>query len=348
MSTENDISPEMFKQAFFNALEQVGEHGNMEKTAFAASQMTRRKLREDRFCPAILPFEDVSNSDLDRFLKSERLAIICEMEPDSPGAIGIPFEGTGDSFGYYGDKYLLQFFSNTTPEWTKNIDRLRTYRMDLRELICDNSLRDLSRKCDVKFMEIVDKVCGLLPAGINEDGLEQNVWYPGGLTRDNWVNSTLLLGDRDLLNGCFLCNRRTFAEFQRWTRNEAGGDVSQDLFLKGNRAFESAKVGNIDFIVTMKSDLVPNGVIYEFTKPNYLGRAASLQKPTMYIKKDKDIIRFSCREKIGMTIANKAGVQKVTFSDLVTLRGGDGRMESADFGQDGLPTTKVYTRSARS
>lgn len=316
--------PVMFKQAFFSAMESAD--GSLTKQAEAASMMTRRKLREDAFSPAIIPHEDVTNDKLDYFLDSERIAIIYEMEPDSFGAKTIPFEDTGDSLGYYGDKYLLQFYSNTTPEWTKNVDRLRTYRGDLRSLITDNSLRDLSRRKDVKFMAGVDAIVGSVKGGMSPYGLEQNVVYPGRMNRDNWINSTLLLKDRDLLNGVFLVNQRTFTEFARWTRNEMGGDMAQDLFMKGNRAFEKAQVAGIDFIVTMKHDLVPNGVMYQFTKPNYLGKAGVLQKPTMYVKKDKDILRFSCVEKLGVTIANTAGVQKVTFLGLTGENGGDGRL----------------------
>lgn len=321
-------NPQMFKQAFFSALD--GADGSLTKQAEAASMMTRRKLREDAFSPAIIPHEDVTNDKLDYFLDSERIAIIYEMEPDSFGAKSIPFEDTGDSLGYTGDKFVLQFYSNTTPVWTKNVDRLRTYRSDLRSLITDNSLRDLSRRKDVKFMAGVDGIVGTVPAALSPTtSLEQNVVYPGRMTKDNWINSTLLLKDRDLLPGVFLVNQRTFTEFQRWTRNEMGGDMAQDLFLKGNRAFEKAQVAGIDFIVTMKHDLVPNGVMYQFTKPNYLGKAGVLQKPTMYIKKDKDILRFECREKLGVTIANTAGVQKVTFLGLTGENGGDGRL-SAD------------------
>jgi hypothetical protein len=46
----------------------------------------------------------------------------------------------------------------------------------------------------------------------------------------------------------------------------------------------------------------------------------------MYVKKDKDILSFSCREMIGVTIANTAGVQKVTFQDVANQYGGDGRI----------------------
>jgi hypothetical protein len=126
-----------------------------------------------------------------------------------------------------------------------------------------------------------------------------------------------------------------------------GGDFSQELNKKGSRAFETAEFSDIKFIVTMKSDLVPNGAIYEFTEPNYLGRAGVLQKPTMYVKKDKDILRFSCKEILGVSIANMAGVVKVTYDELVDgtgagvggdhriLNGAEATQADKDFGAIG-------------
>lgn len=333
MANEID-NPQLFNQQLCDALAAHGD-GILKEASEAATKMTRRKLREDAFSPAIIPHEDITNSDLDRFLDREDPGMICEMEPDSMGAKTISFDDTPDTAPYYGDKYLLVFYSNTTPEFTKDVNFLRTYRMDLREVITDNALRDLSRQKDHKFMAGVNKIVGSVAGAPSPlTGLQQNVRYAGRLNRNNWVSSTLLLGDHDLLNGVFLCNRRTFAELRRWGRNEMGGDFSQELNKKGSRAFETAEFSDIKFIVTMKSDLVPNGAIYEFTEPNYLGRAGVLQKPTMYVKKDKDILRFSCKEILGVSIANMAGVVKVTYDELVDGTGagvgGDHRLGNGD------------------
>lgn len=330
---EDTIDGKLLTQQFINALDSKDADEMCKQASMAASKMTRRKLREDAFSPAIIPYEDIDNSDLDKFLHMEDPAIICEMEADQAPAKTISFNDTGDTEPYFANKYLLVFYANTTPVWTKNVNFLRTYSGDVRELITDNSLRDLSRRKDMKFMAEVDAIVGLEPGEASPiTGLDQYVAYPGRLTRDNWVSSKYLLRDRMLMNGVFLCNSRTFSDFERWTRNEMGGDFSEKVIREGLAgAFDKAKFGDIDFIVTMKSDLVPNGMMYQFTKPNYLGRAGVLQKPTMYVKKDKDILTFSCREMIGVTIANTAGVQKVAFKGSTGEHGGDGRLTNAEY-----------------
>ena len=66
-------------------------------------------------------------------------------------------------------------------------------------------------------------------------------------------------------------------------------------------------------IFTIKRDLVTDNVIYLFAEPQFLGKFYTLHEVTMYVEKKKDILRTSAREIISVTIANVAGVAKVTF-----------------------------------
>ncbi len=102
--------------------------------------MIRRRIREEGFTRRIIPPVPVTNDDLDRVLTHDRPVIIEDMEPLSKGAKTIPFGDSADSEQYYGNKFACVFNPITTPEWTKDINELRTYRMDLRQVITDNSL----------------------------------------------------------------------------------------------------------------------------------------------------------------------------------------------------------------
>lgn len=320
----------MVNASFLNALDS-DVPGEFEKMASeSTTKFTRRMLREDAFSPAILPYEDIDNSMLVPSEQTEHPFILCEMEAAQAMPKSISFEDSAPLTPFFGDKYKLIFYTNTTPTWIKNVNLLRTYRADIRSLLTDNMLRDLSRLKDVKFMRDVDDICGIIPGAPSPiTGLQQYIQLKGRLTRDNWVSSTNYLPSRSLLNGVFLCNQVTFTEFARWTRDQMGGDKAQELMLKGNSAWEKSEISGIPFIVTLKHDLVPNGVIYEFTKPNYLGRAGVLEKPKMYVKMDKDMLSMSCREVIGVTIANTPGVQKVEYTGVTGPTGGDGRIFAA-------------------
>lgn len=327
----NTVTPEqearMFKQAFFNLIDAPAATFEKEGSELMTNAFTRRMMREGAFAPSILPFRDVDNSDLDRALNTEQPFIICEMEAAQPLPKVISFTDKTDMSPFYGNKYLLIFFEVRTPTWIKNVNNLRTYRSDIRGVLVDNALRDLERTVDMKFMDHTNDITGIVPGERSPlTGMQQYIKYPGRLTRSNWVSASTLLPQRSIPNGVFLCNFVTWSEFQRWDRNQMGGDMAEKLILEGGRAFQKAKFGGIDFIVTLKHDLVPNGKIYEFAPANYLGKAGVLQKPTMYVKKDKDMLSMTCVEKIGMTIANTAAVQAVEFEGCTGPYAGDGRI----------------------
>ncbi len=99
-------------------------------------------------------------------------------------------------------------------------------------------------------------------------------------------------------------------------RNEIGGDLAQTLFEEGLSGLKEFRVFGIPHIATIKSDLVADGEVYQFTEPAFLGKAYSLKDVTLYVERKKDLIRSSAEEIIGLNISNMAGVNKVTFDVL--------------------------------
>ncbi len=316
MSTENqDLnieSVEVMNRQLLSAIIDAADGPN-EKVASASTNMIRRKLRENGFSRLILPYKQVGDGDLAYLPDTELPVIVEEMEPESPGAKSISFNDTADTRTYRMDKFVVYFSKITTPEFTKNVDELRTYKSDLRGVITDNALKDIQTEEDGRFIKTIDRIVGAV-AGTGEAGVRQNFEVSGGLTRDNYVTILSYLEDRSLNNGVFLMNRKTAKQFLTWDRVKMGGDLSQKLAVDGLTALVEGKVMGIRHIFTIKRDLVPDNVVYQFAEPNYLGRAYVLQNVTMYVEKKKDILRFSAQEKIGVTIANVASVNKVKFT----------------------------------
>lgn len=304
--------------------------GTLVKESSAATEVIRRRMREKSFLANIIPFETISNEDLDRSLHTDDPFIIYEMEADQFQPITTNLEDTGDTVDFYYNKFSMAFFANETPVWKQHVDRLRTARFDVRQMVVDNCLRDLERRKDKIGMAKFNEVVGTEPGKPSPKTREvQNILLPGRLDRNNLVSAEGYLNDRGLENGIWLGNRKTFNEIKRWTRNEMGGDKAQQLIVEGTKAFGKAEFHGIPWIVTLMTDLVGNGELWQFAPPNYLGKAGILSQPTMYLKKDKDIIRFSCREKIGIAIANPAAINKVSFQDILGPTAGDGRIIAA-------------------
>lgn len=304
-------SPEVMSKQLLGALREA-ESGHLKNASEASTQLIRRKLRESGFTRLILPHRQVSDSDLNYLPNTELPVIVEEMEPDSPGAKAIPFYGTADTAFYRGDKFVVYFCKITTPEFTKNIEELRTYRNDLRQLITDNALKDIQTEEDGRAITEVDRVVGAV-GGTGLANVQQNFEISGGITRSNYKEVLHHLEDRELNNGVFLMNRHTAKEFLEWGRDEIGGDLAEKLMKEGVSALEEGKLFGVRHIFTMKRDLVPDNVVYQFAEPSFLGRAYILQDVTMYVEKKKDILRFSAEEKLGITFANVAGLNKTTF-----------------------------------
>lgn len=288
------------------------DNGHLKEASAAGSSMIRRRIREEGFLRSILPPMTKSNADLNRVVEHDRPVIIEDMEPLSRGARSITFGDTADTQFYNGNKFVVVFNPITTPEWTKDINELRTYQMDLRQVITNNSLLDVHTHEDERFLSLVDTVVGPV-GGVGASGFAQNFQIQGGITRDTYPEVLSKLEDLNLPNGCILMNRRTAKEFLKWDRSEIGGDLAQDLVKDGLSAFKDAVIFGTKHRFTIKRNLVPDNVLYIFAEPSYLGRFYELAPLTMYIEKKVDTLRFSAREVVGLTIANVAGVAKVTF-----------------------------------
>jgi hypothetical protein len=288
------------------------------KTASAAtSKATRTQIREEGFQRAILPFDKITNDDLDYSGDDEISGVWFELEPDSPPARTVPYNSTPNTFIYRAEKYIVLISMITTEEATKNINHLRTYKTDLRQIVNDNMLRDIHTQEDVAFIVTVDRTVGASVIEVDAAGYTaetQWVRFDGGITRDNLKRAQSFLTDRRLPIGVFLINQRTANEFLGWTRDEIGGDLAQDIFRKGLKAMETFEVFNTPYIATIKNDLVPNGRMYQFTTKEFLGNALMLEDITVTIKKEYDIIRMRAQEQVGFTFGNTRGLQRVDFT----------------------------------
>jgi hypothetical protein len=297
----------MILEAILNA-----DEGVVKEAATAGSNMIRRRIREEGFTRRIIPPQTVTNDDLDRVLTHDRPVIIEDMEPLSKGAKSIPFGDSADTEFYYGNKFACVFNQVTTPEFTKDINELRTYRMDLRQVITDNSLKDVQTTEDGSFINMIDTIVGA-SNGVGAGNVQQNFVINSAITRDSYVEVLRYIENQNLNNGCILMNRSTAKEFLKFDRSEIGGDLAERLFQKGLTALVEAEIFGVKHLFTIKRDLVPDNVVYIFTEPQFLGRFYSLQEVTMYVEKKKDMLKFSARETISVTVANVLGIAMATF-----------------------------------
>ena len=308
MAYDNDTK--LTNETFLSYLETPG----MEKRALdAVVDYTRYRMREEGFYRRVLPPIQVSNDDLDQQVDTDKPVKIIEREPDSPAAISIPFNTLPMNLYVRGQKYRVTFDRIVTPRFTKDVDELRTYRMDIRQILSDNAIKDMLAEEDRKFIEACNAAMGgAADATVTQSGLVQWETIYGGITRDTLQDAFKILPRTisRLEVGTCLINNLTIRELMKFGREEMGGDFSQDVFKNG---WSEQSFMNARWIISIKQDLVPTDSIFMFADPKFLGKSFVLEDTTLYVDRKAYMLEFFAYETLGGAIGNTNAVARVDF-----------------------------------
>lgn len=315
------LTPAQIRQHNKDLLARLRDHeeGEVKFASAEGSKMLKRRIYEEGFLRRVLPEETVTDDDLTPQLSHEYPCILKEMEGLSKGAKSVPFGDAPEIETYRGDKYLCVFNSITTPDYTKDLNELRTYQGDLRQLVTNNSLIHMQTEEDAQFIATVNTIVGgTAGAASAVTGAVQHFDIASGISRTSFPDICKIMPAFNLNTGCVLMNKATAMEFTKWTRDQIGGDLAEKIFQKGVAAIDGTIMG-VKTIVTMKRALVPDGTIFIFAEPNYLGHFMSLQAPTMTVKKERDFISFGSRETVSLTLANVSAMARVNFTSVTAF-----------------------------
>lgn len=307
MATKNES--QLLNETIFEQLSTPG----MEKVAIdAINDFTRTKMREDGFYRRILPSQQISNDELDRQVDTDKPVKVVDKEADSPAAISIPFATLPTNFYIRGPRYRVMFDRIVTPRFTKDVDELRTYVMDIRQVLSDNALKDMLAEEDSKFITAVNTALVAVDTIVPTSGVIQWSTIPGGITRESMQDAFKIMPKTPfhLEVHTVLINNVTIREVMKWGRDEMGGDFAQDLVKNG---WSEQNFMNARLIITIKRDLVPDDSIYMFADPKFIGKAYLLEDTTMYIKREAYMLEFFSYQTCGGTIGHSGGLARADF-----------------------------------
>lgn len=313
-----DAKEQMEDQALRGLLEK-GASADIEKVAQTANEVTRTQIREGSFANKILPPEKIGNERLTKTM-TEDLIVIDDLEPDSPGAKYVPFETVPEGEIITGSRYITPMARIVTPMFTKDIDLLRTYDYPIRKMLTDNSIKDGMATHDRKFIETVNSIVSHTSTGKAGSvhpvtGKVQWMDFPE-FSRSAIVDATKMLpagNDNDKFiarNYVMLAHENTLREVLKLTRNDIGGDLSEDQWKNG---LTSTTILGIKAISTIKRSLVPEGYIYFFAEPTFLGHNYTLTDWTMYLNKEAFFIKWFSYWLGGFSFGNIAGMAVARF-----------------------------------
>lgn len=299
----------MFNEQLFN---QLGTPGFEKRAVDSVNDFTRYKMREDGFYRRIIPPLQVTNDDLVRQVDTDKPVMIIDKEPDSPAAISLPFATLPINIYIKGPRYPVRFDRVVTPRFTKDVDELRTWIMDIRQVLSDNAIKDMLAEEDTKFMTGVNSALVGLGVTLPTSNVVQYQAFSGGITRDTAEESFKILPQTQShleVHTC-LVNNVTIREFMKWGRDEMGGDFSQDLVKNG---WSETEFMNARWIISIKRDLVPDEHIYMFADPKFIGKSFLLEDTTMYIKREAYLLEFFAYETIGGALGNYNGLAHAVY-----------------------------------
>jgi hypothetical protein len=312
MAGLKDPTPKLVNEAVYERI--TSDDPRMVKEAQdAINDYTRVKMREDGFWRRILPPVTITNDELDRQVDTDKPVKIVDKEPDSPAAISVPFATLPMNRYIRGPRYRVMFDRILTRKFTKDVDELRTWDMDIRQILSDNSIKDMLAEEDGKAIHTIDALLVGPNSVLLETGVAQWVTLGGGVTRDTMAEAMKVLPrtPSHLNVATVLINNVTIWDIVKFGRDEIGGDLSQELFRTG---FTEREIMGVRYIITIKRDLVHDSTVYLFAEPKFLGKFFVLEDTTMYIDRKAYMLEFFAYESIGSAIANIAAVGKVEFT----------------------------------
>ena len=312
----SELTTKAVNQMFYDKI--TSDDASLQKDAQqAVNDFTRVKMREDGFWRKILPPVPISNDELDRQVDTEKNVKIIDKEPDSPAALSIPYATLPSNRYIQGPRYRVMFDRIVTPNFTTDVGRLRTWDMDIRQVLSDNAIKDMLAEEDGKAIRAV--VSGLVAANavVPETGVSQWRTFTGGITRETVNDALKILPQTPSHLECAtaLVNNVFVKDLQKWGRTEVGGDLSEEVVRNG---FAERVMFGVRFIITIKRNLVGDGTMYMFAEPKFLGKFFILEDTTMHIEKKAYLLNFFAYEEIGSAIGNIAAIGRADFSGSIS------------------------------
>lgn len=311
MAQFTQAESKMISEAIFEKLASR-DAGLIKEAEDAVNDFTRTKMREDGFYRRIMPPIPITNDELDRQSNTDKPVKIVDKEPDSPAAISIGFATLPQNLYIRGPRYKVMFDRIVTPRFTKDVDELRTWIMDIRQVLSDNAIKDMLAEEDGKFLRAVNTAIVGPNRIVPTSGTVQYETISGGITRDTLWDMLKIMPNTpsNLEVHVVLCNNITIKEVGKFTHNEMGGSLSEDIMKSG---WSLQEFMGVKWIVTIKKGLVATNSMYHFADPKFIGKSYILEDTTMYIRREAYMLEFFAYETMGGTIGHTSGLARADF-----------------------------------
>lgn len=309
--SQQKLSAAQSNKAIFGLL----EAGQTKEAQDMVTDFTRIRIRESSVFEKVMPGVKIADDELTPQLGTDKNVKLVEREPASPAAITIPLGTQPIQYYFRGDRYPVFFDRIVTPKFTKDVSELRTYGMDIRQVISDNAILDMDFEFDRKMIAACQTIVGAEGSLVPETGVVQNrvIVDALGITRNSLFEMRKILPETfaHLEGVTILVNNITIHDVAKFGRDEVGGDLSETMFVEG---FQQKRLLGMNWIVTNKTELVENDTFWIFASPEFIGKSFILEDVTLFLDKRAYNLEFFAYTERGATIGNPASIAKARIS----------------------------------
>jgi len=308
-----DFSYREFNDSFLEKIATVSGQAELQE---AGRQYVKTELQESAFSRAIIPQEQITTAECQRNTNDNSLYVIRDIEPDA-SAVGVDNLGEPDGSYVKGERYIIPIVNFTTKRFQITVEDLRAYQYKITKRIEEKSVPVLEKLEDKFFMKLSGAAIGASAATDTKA-----VKYAGGTanliieTSDvvklkNTLTGgvpTVAVDSKKKEVGCILIAQESF-EYAVMLPG-AGDDFGKDRVQDG---LTSDTLFGTKFVKTIKTDIVPQGVLFAYSTPDFLGHNFALGDPNFEIKSNFGLIEWQTKESIGVGIGNALSVAVLTL-----------------------------------
>jgi hypothetical protein len=285
-----------------------GDNSMIKEGSVQVDRFIRRYFKELSFGDKIIEPEKIGPDDLYPMLNTDKPHVMFELEPECPAAHTYAFNAPAPMMTMGIKRVLTAIDRIQSVRLQKEVIELLGHSIRLEDVNGDYQLKEIQRRFDIRFLSCINRSVGSAPGQVMAPtGSVHYHQVPGGLSLNNFAESMKyipLLGHENGLNTkTVLMNMVTYKECLKWGFLQAGPDISTDIIKNGLSAVENGIMG-VNFVVSIKRDLIPDGAVYHFADPRYIGRTMVWSEPTLHVKQMDHSVEFyvSCERGGGVYV----------------------------------------------
>ena len=321
----------------FNDLfgQRVSSREGLDKLAETGGLYIRDKLREVNFTQGIIPPQRVTKADCQRSVNHDTLVKLVEIEPRSR-AMTVSFRGDATARYIRGERVEAAFFKIMSENLMNNEQELLAYEMPITKIIEENSLKDMDEIVDREFLVHCENAVQQMQYEANAStytALSSTTVQAGGVVEFSVVKGELaravvgtpdatvrpiqrpdiprlrkLLHGRRLRAAKMLMTEVDYDDVNSWTLEDFGDKIQSETAVEG---YKYNTLIGLEYIRTIKVDILRPGNVYCFTKPEFFGRYYILNDPKFYINKIGNMVEWWAWMDMSLLLANIASVVKL-------------------------------------